>query len=165
MILIKFNKLQDKYNNQIHNGYLKLLTWYSSEETSKDPDWGFVILSIKLNFLKRRLNWMLIRCFNDWIELLYSSLRKNQWNIIMIVIIIIHYYYYYYHYFCLLDFGNQGNLPKMDECSQKCLVEALTMDWWWLSRLSIMLRSSYNASCGSIDHLISLACSVGGRDE
>ena len=62
---------------------------------------------------------------------------------------------------------------KMGRCSQKCLVGALTIDWWWLSRLSNIVRTgwwvvsyivcSYNASCGCIDHLISLACAVGGR--
>ena len=28
----------------------------------------------------------------------------------------------------VLDFGNQGDSPKMDECSQKRLVEVLTID-------------------------------------
>ena len=32
---------------------------------------------------------------------------------------------------------------KMGGCSQKCLVGALTIDWWWLSRLSSIIRTGW----------------------
>ena len=32
---------------------------------------------------------------------------------------------------------------KMGGCSQKCLVGALTIDWWWLSRLSSIVRTGW----------------------